>query len=126
MSFKLAPYLAQSVAGIGVLGGIVGGAATLAKNARLLQDKKISPTEAAIDTGKETVGAGVATAFSAVAAGAVGGGLVISLGTALVAGVAAKYLWDAGVELVERELGAQKPAAKGPLSDDELLSEVLT
>ena len=77
-------------------------------------------------TGKETVGAGLATAFSAVAAGAVGGGLVVSLGTALVAGVAAKYLWDAGVELVEKQLATNK-ATNGTLcSDDDLLKEVLT
>ena len=126
MSFKLAPYLAQTVSGIGILGGIVGGAAALAKNARLLQDKKVSRTDAAIDTGKETVGAGLATAFSAVAAGAVGGGLAVSLGTALVAGVAAKYLWDAGVELVEKEMGSRKAPADGVVSDDDLLRDVLT
>jgi len=125
MSFKLAPYLAQSVTGIGVLGGIVGGAATLAKNARLLQTKQVTPKAAAIDTGKETVGAGVATAFSAVAAGAVGGGLAVSLGVAVVAGVAAKYLWDAGVEMVEKELSTRK-GGSALTSDDELLKEVLT
>ncbi len=123
MSFQLAPYLAKSVPGIGVLGGIVGGAAALAKNARLLKDNRITRTEAAIDTGKETVGAGLATALSAVAATAVGGGLVVSLGTALVAGVAAKYAWDLGVELIETELAKGKAGAEQ--SDDDILKEEL-
>ncbi|HIJ38753.1 MAG TPA: magnetosome protein MamC [Rhodospirillaceae bacterium] len=120
MAFQLAPFLARSVPGIGVLGGIVGGAAALAKNARLLQEKRVTATEAAVETGKETVGAGLATAFSAVAAGAVGGGLVISLGTALVAGVAAKYAWDRGIEFVEKEFGAKGTEI---VSDDDLLRE---
>ena len=123
MSFQLAPYLAKSIPGIGVLGGIVGGAAALAKNVRLLKEKRITGTEAAIDTGKETVGAGLATAFSAVAATAVGGGLAISLGTALIAGVAAKYAWDCGAELVEKELARGKDSAVA--SDEDILREEL-
>ena len=124
MSFQLAPYLAKSVPGIGLLGGIVGGAAALAKNARLLKDKQITGTEAAIDTGKEAAGAGLATAFSAVAATAVGGGLVVSLGTALIAGVAAKYAWDLGVEFVEKELRHGK-SADATASDEDILREEL-
>jgi hypothetical protein len=123
MSFQLAPYLAKSVPGIGILGGIVGGAAALAKNARLLKEKRITGTEAAIDTGKETVGAGLATAFSAVAATAVGGGLVVSLGTAIIAGVAAKYVWDRGVERVEQELARGKGSVGA--SDEDILREEL-
>ncbi len=124
MSFQLAPYLAKSVPGVGVLGGIVGGAAALAKNARLLHENRITKTEAAIDTGKETVGAGLATAFSAVAAGAVGGGLAVSLGTALIAGVAAKYLWDVGMQVVEKELSTASKAAADPSDDDLILEEL--
>ncbi|CAA7622599.1 magnetosome protein MamC [Magnetospirillum sp. SS-4] len=123
MPFHLAPYLAKSVPGIGVLGALVGGAAALAKNARLLKEKRITNTEAAIDTGKETIGAGLATALSAVAATAVGGGLAVSLGTALVAGVAAKYAWDRGVELVEKELNRGKAADGG--ADEDILREEL-
>ena len=123
MPFHLAPYLAKSVPGVGVLGALVGGAAALAKNVRLLKEKRITNTEAAIDTGKETVGAGLATALSAVAATAVGGGLVVSLGTALVAGVAAKYAWDRGVDLVEKELNRGK-AANGA-SDEDILRDEL-
>lgn len=125
MSFQLAPYLAKSVPGVGVLGGIVGGAAALAKNARLLQENRITKTEAAIDTGKETVGAGLATAFSAVAAGAIGGGLAVSLGTALIAGVAAKYLWDVGMQVVGKELSSATKAAAEPSDDDLILEELV-
>lgn len=100
MVFQLAPYLAQSAPGVGVLGSIVGGSATLAKHlkARKNGESDISNSEIASDTVKEAAGAGVATAFSAVAVGVVGGGLAVSLGTAFVAAVAGKYAWDQGVE----------------------------
>ena len=67
----------------------------------------------------------MATAFSAVAAGAIGGGLAVSLGTALVAGVAAKYLWDVGMRVVEKELFATKTAGAAEPTDDDLLREEL-
>ncbi|CAA7622368.1 magnetosome protein MamC [Magnetospirillum sp. UT-4] len=122
MTFQLAPFLAKSVPGIGVFGAIVGGAAALAKNVQRVKDQQISTTEAAIDTGKETVGAGLATALSAVAATAVGGGLVVSLGTAVVAGVAAKYAWDRAAELVEKRLLKTGAEAAG---DEDILREEL-
>jgi hypothetical protein len=98
--FQLAPFLAQSAPGVGVLGSIVGGSATLAKNikARKNGESDMSNSEIAVDTAKEAAGAGVATAFSAVVVGAVGGGLVVSLGTAFGAAVVGKYAWDRGVE----------------------------
>jgi hypothetical protein len=104
MSFNLAMVLAKSVGGVGVLGGIVGGSAALAKNIKKKKEGTITNREMAIDTGKETVGAGVATAFSAFAAGTVGGGLVLSLGTAFAAAAAGKYAWDYGVEMVESRI----------------------
>ncbi len=76
MAFQLAPFLARSVPGVGVLGGIVGGAAALA-----------------------------ATAFSAFAAGLVGGGLVVSLATAFTAAVAEKYVWDRGMDCLQEKYG---------------------
>ncbi|MBF0383213.1 MAG: magnetosome protein MamC [Magnetococcales bacterium] len=105
MSFNLAMFLAKSVGGVGVLGGIVGGSAALAKNIKKRKEGvEISNQEIAIDTGKETVGAGVATAFSAFTAGVVGGGLAVSLGTAFVAAAAGKFAWDYGVEFVEQKI----------------------
>ncbi|MBF0193739.1 MAG: magnetosome protein MamC [Magnetococcales bacterium] len=105
MSFNLAMVLAKSVGGVGVLGGIVGGSAALAKNIKKKRaGEEISNKDMAIDTGKETVGAGVATAFSAFSAGVVGGGLAVSLGTAFVAAVAGKYAWDYGVDFVEEKI----------------------
>jgi hypothetical protein len=105
MSFNLAMVLAKSVGGVGVLGGVVGGSAALAKNIKKKRDgEEISNRDMAIDTGKETVGAGVATAFSAFSAGVVGGGLVVSLGTAFVAAAAGKFAWDYGVEFVEEKI----------------------
>jgi hypothetical protein len=105
MSFNLAMFLSKSVGGVGVLGGVVGGSAALAKNIKKKREgEDISNQEIAIDTGKEAVGAGVATAFSALSAGVVGGGLVVSLGTAFAAAAAGKYAWDYGVDFVEEKI----------------------
>ena len=102
MAFQLAPFLAQSVPGVGVLGGIIGGSATLAKNLREKKDgSDISDIAIVQDTAKEAAGAGVATAFSAYVVGIIGGGLVISLGTAFAAAAAGKYAWDRGLERLE-------------------------
>jgi len=121
MAFQLAPYLAKSLPGIGVFGSLVGGAAAMAKNAKLLRDGKVTQREAVLDTGKETVGAGLATAFSAAAAGAVGGGLVVSLGVAVVAGLAGKYAWDRCTELAQAKLASAEASVP---TDDELLQAV--
>ena len=86
MAFQFAPYLASSVAGVGVLGAIIGGAAAAAKNIQLLRGGKTSQWHAIVDTGRETAGAGVATAFSAAAVDTVGAGLMMSVGVAVVAG----------------------------------------
>ncbi len=102
MAYHLVPLLARSVPGIGLLGGIVGGSATLAKNLKARKDgEDISNSDIAKDTAKEAAGTGVATAFSAYVAGIVGGGLVISLGAAFAAAVAGKYAWDRVVEGLE-------------------------
>ncbi len=98
---NLAAYLAQSTAGIGVFGALVGGTGAAAKNIKDSRDGLITPTEAVIDTTKETAGAGVATMASAVAVGAVGGGLALSLGVAVVAGTGAKFFWDRAMEQID-------------------------
>ncbi|MBT3196643.1 MAG: magnetosome protein MamC [Gammaproteobacteria bacterium] len=113
---SLAQYLAQSAAGVGVLGAVVGTSAAAAKNIKDHRDGLIDTKDALYDTSKEGLGAGVATAFSAVAAGLVGGGVALSLGTALIAATGAKYAWDRGVEQVELGLGNRDEA-------DEILAE---
>jgi hypothetical protein len=120
MAFLLAPFLAKSLPGIGVFGGLIGGAAAMVKNVQLLRDGKVTQSEAALDTGKEAVGAGLATAFSAAVAGAVGSGLVVSLGVAVVAGFAGKFAWDRCTEFAEGKLAS----ARAPVTtDDELILE---
>ncbi len=104
MSFNLAMFLSRSVGGVGVIGGIVGGSAALAKNVKRKSRGEITTKEAVIDTSEEAVGAGVATAFSAFAAGVVGGGLVVSLGTAFTAAALGKYAWDRSVEYAHDKL----------------------
>jgi len=121
MAFQLAPYLAESLPGIGIFGSLVGGAAALAKNAKLLRDGKVGQRDAVIDIGKETVGAGLATAFSAGAAGAVGGGLVVSIGVAVAAGLAGKYAWDRCAEYAEEQWACRETSS---VADDELLQEL--
>ncbi len=102
MAYHLVPLLARSVPGIGLLGGIVGGSAAVARNLKARKDgEDISNSDIAKDKVKEAAGAGAATAFSAYVAGIVGGGLVISLGTAFAAAVAGKYAWDRVVERLE-------------------------
>ena len=120
MAFQLAPYLAKTVPGVGVLGAVVGAAGSLSKNLQLLKEGKISQQDAAIDVTKETAGAGLATAFSAAVVGAVGGGLVVSLGVAVTAAVAGKYVWDRAAECVEAQVRARGKKA----SDDELAAEL--
>jgi hypothetical protein len=120
LAFLLAPYLAKSLPGIGVLGSVVGGAAALAKNVRMVESGQMTQRDAAVDTAKETVGAGLATAFSAAVAGAVGGGLIVSLGVAVAAGVAGKYAYDRGVELLEGRIAIKDDQA---LEDAEILGQ---
>ena len=120
MAFQLAPYLAKSVPGVGVLGAIVGAVGAVSKNGQLLKEGKISQQDAAVDTLKETAGAGVATAFSAAVVGVVGGGLAVSVGVALAAGIAGKYVFDRGADYLE---GRVRGAAKAE-QVDELAAEL--
>ncbi|GAB6053713.1 hypothetical protein JCM17960_25330 [Magnetospira thiophila] len=108
MAFQLAPFLAQSVPGVGVIGSIVGGSAALAQGLRAKNKGEADTRDVAIHTVKEASGAGVATAFSAYTVGLVGGGLAVSLGTAFVAAVAGKYAWDRGVEYLEARAAEQQ------------------
>lgn len=115
-AFNLAQYLAQSASGVGVLGAVVGASGAAARNIKDHRDGLVETKDAIYDTGKEGLGAGLATAFSAVAAGAVGGGLAVSLGTALVAATGAKYAYDRGMEQLELRLRDNDEA-------DEILAE---
>ncbi|MEE9545619.1 MAG: magnetosome protein MamC [Rhodospirillales bacterium] len=105
MAFQLAPFLARSVPGVGVLGGIVGGAAALAEGLKAKERGEVDSRQVAASTVKEAAGAGAATAFSAFAAGLVGGGLVVSLATAFTAAVAGKYVWDRGMDCLQEKYG---------------------
>ena len=104
MAFHLAQFLAQSSGGVGVIGAIVGGSAAAAKNYKNYKDGTVSGADAVKDVTKETTGAGVATAVSAVAAGIVGGGLAVSLITAVAVAFGTKYVWDRAMETVFRQL----------------------
>ncbi len=115
-AFNLAQYLAQSASGVGVLGAVVGASGAAARNIKDHRDGLVETKDAIYDTGKEGLGAGLATAFSAVAAGAVGGGLAVSLGTALVAATGAKYAYDRGMEQLELRMRDNDEA-------DEILAE---
>ncbi len=122
MVLHLAPCLARSVPGIGVLSGIIGGSATLAKNLKARKDgEDISTFEIVEDTVNKTAWAGVATMFSAYVVGLVGGGLAISLGTAFAAAVAGKYALDWGVERLENAYTdgqiSSEPPVKGKQSN---------
>ena len=119
MSANLAMLLSKGTSGLGVLGGVVGGSIALAKNLKKRQNgDAISNREIAVDTGKEAVGTGVATAFSAFTVGVVGGGLAVTLGTAFAAAAAGKYAWDYGVDYVEAQL-AQDAEAQAADSEPE-------
>ncbi len=98
MSVNLAMHLARSTPGIGVLGAIVGGSATLAKHLPALRAGTADNRQVAIETGKEAAGAGVATAVAAYTAGVVGGGLVLSIGTAFAVAAVGKLAFDRGVD----------------------------
>ncbi|MBT4329108.1 MAG: magnetosome protein MamC [Gammaproteobacteria bacterium] len=103
-SLNFVQTLAASTAGIGVIGAVVGASGAAAKNIKDHRDGLIPAKWAVYDTSKEGLGAGVATAASAVAVGAVGGGLALCLGTAVVAATATKYLWDRSIEKIELTL----------------------
>ena len=102
MAYQFVPLLARGAPGLGVLGGIVGGSAAVAKSLQARKDgEDISNSAIAKDAAKEAAGTGAATAFSAYVAGIVGGGLVLSLGTAFAAAVAGKYVWDRAVDRLD-------------------------
>lgn len=105
---NLAATLAQSASGVGVLGAIIGGAAAAAKNYRDVTEGQVSARDAVYDTTKEAAGAGVATLFSAIAAGTVGSSLILTIGTAFVAGAGAKYAWDRALEQLENQLNQRQ------------------
>ncbi|CCQ73708.1 magnetosome protein MamC [Magnetospira sp. QH-2] len=111
MAFQLAPFLAQSAPGVGVIGSIVGGSAALAQGLRAKSRGEATNKDVALHTVKEASGAGVATAISAYTVGVVGGGLTISLGTAFVAAVAGKYAWDRGMDYLESRVAEEEESA---------------
>lgn len=101
---NLAIHLARTGSGVGVLGAIIGGSMTLAKHLPALRDGTADNRKVAIETGKEAAGAGVATVIAAYAAGVVGGGLIVSIGTAVAAASLGKLAFDRGLEYVSSKM----------------------
>ena len=101
---NLVHFLSQSTGSIGILGGLVGGTAAAAKNIKDYRNGDVTETQAAIEVGKETLGAGVATAAGAAAAGLVGTSVVASVLAVITVSTGAKFLWDMGVDKIEESL----------------------
>jgi hypothetical protein len=102
INFNLITYLTENAVGVGFLGAIVGGSTTAAKSISEHKKGKIDRKQVIQATSKEAAGVGVSTAVSAVAAGAIGGGFILSLGTVVVTATAAKYAWDRGLDALAR------------------------
>ncbi|MBF0281739.1 MAG: magnetosome protein MamC [Zetaproteobacteria bacterium] len=122
MAFQLGPFLASSTTGMGALGAIVGGSAAAAKNYKDFRNGKVTLEEAGKDVGKEAAGAGIATAISAAAVGVVGGGLTISVITALAAAAGAKYAWDYAMDMIPTE---EEPEEENHLETVEGLADAM-
>lgn len=105
MTFNLAGYLAQNAAGVGLLGAVVGGSAAVAKTYRDRKRGLIDTRQAVVYTSRETAGAGVATAVSAVA-----GGLLPALGAAFVTASVTKYGWDRVVDKLQARMWPERGA----------------
>jgi hypothetical protein len=112
---NLAHFLSSSAPGVGIFGAIVGGSGAAAKNYSDYKNGLVSYKMAVYDVSKETTGAGVATAASAVAAGVVGSSLALTIVTAVGVAAGVKYAWDRGMDSVDTYL---------ILQDDELAAEV--
>ncbi len=104
MSVNIAMQLARSTPGVGVLGAIVGGSVTLAKHLPALKDGSADNRAVAIETGREAAGAGVATAVATYAAGVIGGGLLVSVGTAVAVAAVGKLAFDRGVDYIAEKV----------------------
>ena len=99
----LGSFLHSSFPGGALVGGLVGLISSGAANVRKYKEGDIEPGDAGIAVGKEAVGTGVATGVATAAATTFGHSILIMTGTALVVGVAVKYLWDVGVERYEEK-----------------------
>lgn len=120
---NLVHFLSHSTANIGAIGALVGGTAAAAKNIKDYNAGIIDKQEAAVDTGKETVGAAVATAAGAAAAGVVGSSVLVSVFAVITVGTGTKYLWDKGVEQIEDRF-IEKDELEEELLEEELQAEV--
>lgn len=121
MPFHFASMLAHSSSSLGILGAVVGGSIATAKNYKAVQDGSIDYTDAAVDVGKETLGAGVATTMGVVATGVLGGGFVVSLVTVMAVASGTKYAWDRVVDNIDKDsLHKLRGNAQGVEIDDNL------
>lgn len=118
---QLGPFLAESVPGMGILGGIVGTTNAIAKNVERVSRKTVSGKDALLDIGQEGFKNGLATALTFAAVGSIGGELIVSVGATLIIGSTLKYLWDRGFEQAAAPARAPTrrmagPAARRPVS----------
>lgn len=96
-------FLHSSFPNGALIGGFVGLVSSGASNFKKYREGKVETNDAGIAVGKEAVGTGLATGVATAAAGTFGHSLILMTGTALVVGVAVKYLWDAGLERLEEK-----------------------
>ena len=96
-------FITSSFSKTSVIGGFVGLISSGASNIRKYREGEIEPSDAGVAVAKEAIGTGVATGVAAAASGILGHSLLIMGGTALAAGIGVKYLWDVGVERLEKK-----------------------
>jgi uncharacterized membrane protein len=91
----LGPVVARSVKTGGVVGALIGGAASAAQNIKAVKNAELSKEEAVKKTAKDAAGSGLATAAGTALAGTLGVGGLASLLVVAAAATGVKYLWDA-------------------------------
>jgi hypothetical protein len=111
LPFLLGPFLAETTAGMGVMGAIISGTNATAKNVERVRNGSASQTEAVMDVGNEALKNGLATAATFAVVASLGFELVAAVGLTLVVGTTLKYAWDRGHDAVEADLkkGKKRP-----------------
>ena len=83
-----------AIATMGMVGAMLGGVITAARDMREVRSGAMTRSEVVGDVLKEAVGTGIATAVGTAAAGTVFRNSALALGAMVVVGVGAKYLYD--------------------------------
>ncbi|EFL51200.1 hypothetical protein DesfrDRAFT_2145 [Solidesulfovibrio fructosivorans JJ]] len=97
-----------AVATMGLVGGLLGGIVTAARDMREVRAGSMARAEVAGDVLKEAVGTGLATAVGTAAGGLVFRNGALALATMAAVGIGTKYLYDG---LVSAAKDAKKTAA---------------